>query len=89
MRKLALPLIIVAALGLSGAAQAATTPAPHVVEGVIKALSAKADTLTLKSGSVFHLAKGLKIASYKIGEKVKITWTKVGKVYEATAVVIE
>jgi hypothetical protein len=86
MRKFALPLVILAGLAAATGAQAA---APSTVEGLIKSLNVKADTLTLKSGSVFKLAKGLKIASYKAGEKVKITWTKVGKVYEATAVVVE
>lgn len=86
MRKLALPLVIAAALAASSGAYAA---APSSVEGVIKAVNVKADTLTLMSGSVFKLHKGLKIAAYKVGEKVKITWTKAGKVYEATAVTVE
>ncbi len=88
MRKFVLPVVVAASLALSGAAFAAT-PAPQTVEGIIKALSAKHHTLTLKSGSVFELAKGLKISAFKVGEKVKVTWIKVGKVYEATAVVAE
>lgn len=86
MRKLALPLVIVAAIAASSGAYAAT---PASVEGVIKTINVKADTITLKSGSVFKLHKGLKIAAFKVGEKVKITWHKAGKVYEATAVMAE
>lgn len=88
MRKFVLPLILVASLGVSSMAMAATA-APSTTEGTIKALDAKAMTLTLNDGSVYGLAKTIKLASLKVGEKVKITWTKVGKVDEASAVVVE
>lgn len=88
MRKFVLPLILVASLGVSSMAMAATV-APSTTEGTIKALDAKAMTLTLADGSVYNLAKAIKIASLKVGEKVKITWTKVGTLDEASAVVVE
>lgn len=88
MRKFVLPLILVASLGVSSMAMAATV-APSTTEGTIKALDAKAMTLTLTDGSVYNLAKAIKIASLKVGEKVKITWTKVGTLDEASAVVVE
>ncbi len=88
MRKFVLPMILVASLGVSSMAMAATA-APSTTEGTIKALDAKAMTLTLNDGSVYDLAKSIKMASLKVGEKVKITWTKVGKVDEASAVVVE
>jgi Cu/Ag efflux protein CusF len=81
-------MILVASLGVSSMAMAATA-APSTTEGTIKALDAKAMTLTLNDGSVYDLAKSIKMASLKVGEKVKITWTKVGKVDEASAVVVE
>jgi len=86
MRKFVLPMILVASLGVSSMAMAAT---PSVTEGTIKALDAKAMTLTLNNGSVYGLAKTIKLASLKVGEKVKITWAKIGKVDEASAVVVE
>ena len=88
MRKFVLPMILVASLGVSSIAMAATA-APSTTEGTIKALDAKAMTLTLADGSVYGLEKSIKLASLKVGEKVKITWTKVGKVDEASAVVVE
>ena len=88
MRKLVLPLILVASLGASSMTMAATAAASTTV-GTIKALDAGAMTLTLADGSVYNLAKAIKIASLKVGEKVKITWTKVGKLDEASAVVVE
>ena len=85
MRKLVLPLILVASLGASSFAMAAVS----TTEGVIKSLDAKAMTLTLNSGTVYHLAKAIDISKLKAGAKVKVTWDKVGTVDEASAVVIE
>ena len=86
MRNVILPLILVASLGVSSIAMAA---APTVSEGTIKAMDAKALTLTLNNGSVYKLAKTIKLSSLKVGEKVKVTWSKVGKIDEASAVVAE
>jgi maltose-binding protein MalE len=88
MRKFVLPLILVASLGVSSMAMAATASAT-TTEGTIKALDAKAMTLTLNDGSVYGLAKTIKVASLKVGEKVKVTWSKIGKIDEASAVVAE
>ena len=88
MRKFILPMILVASLGVSSMAMAATAT-PSTTEGTIKALDSKAMTLTLNDGSVYGLAKTIKLAALKVGEKVKITWAKVGKVDEASAIVVE
>lgn len=88
MRNFVLPLILVASLGASSMAMAATAT-PTTTEGTIKALDAKAMTLTLVDGSIYNLAKTIKIASLKVGEKVKVTWSKVGAADEASAVVVE
>jgi Cu/Ag efflux protein CusF len=85
MRKFVLPLILVASLGASSMAMAAASTA----EGVIKSIDAKAMTLTLENGTVYQLAKTIKVATLKTGEKVKITWDKVGNANEASAVVVE
>jgi Cu/Ag efflux protein CusF len=86
MRKFALPLVLVASLSASSLAFAAT---PSTVEGAIKALDVKADTITLDSGAVYHLGKTIKIAEFKVGEKVKITFVKKGTALDASAVVAE
>ncbi len=85
MKTIALPLALVASLTLSSFALAAAATA----EGVIKSIDAKADTITLADGAVYHLAKTIKIASFKVGEKVKVTWEKSGTAMEASAVVVE
>lgn len=85
MKNFALPLALVASLTLSSLALAAAT----TTEGVIKSIDAKADTITLTDGVVYHLAKTIKIAAFKVGEKVKVTWEKTGKVNEASAVIAE
>jgi len=86
LRNFALPLVLVAALSASSLAFAAT---PSTVEGTIKAIDAKADTITLDNGAVYHLAKTIKIAEFKIGEKVKITFEKMGTDLDASAVVAQ
>lgn len=86
MRNFALPLVLVAALSASSLAFAAT---PSTVEGTIKAIDAKADTITLDNGAFYHLAKTIKIAAFKVGEKVKITFEQNGTMLDASAVIVE
>lgn len=86
MKAIVLGAALAASLALGSTAFAA---APATVEGMIKSLDVKADTLTLNTGAVFHLGKSVKLASLKAGEKVKITFKKVGNADEATAVVVE
>jgi curli biogenesis system outer membrane secretion channel CsgG len=87
MRKLALPLLIVVALGATSAMAATTTPttpakpavAPTVTNGMIKALSAKACTVTLDNKTTYYFAAKCDFSKLKVGEKVAITWTPKGK----------
>ena len=89
MRKFALPLMIVAALGASSAMAATTTAkpapakpvpaAPTVTDGTIKALSAKACTVTLDNKTTYYFAAKCDFSKLKVGEKVAITWTAKGK----------
>lgn len=72
---------LVATLATAGAALAA----PTVTMGTIKALDAKAHTVTLADGSVYQLPKAIKAEAFRPGEKVKITWEMKGKAHEATA----
>ena len=85
MRKFILPLILVASFGASSMAMAAVSTSV----GVIKAIDAKTMTLTLNDGTVYGLAKTIKLSSLKAGEKVKITWDLLNGKHEATAVLVE
>ena len=87
MRKLALPLLIVAALSASSAMAATTpakpapkpAPAPTVTDGVIKSINAKAETVTLDNKTVYYFPAKFDLSKVKVGEKVAITWTAKGK----------
>ena len=54
-------------------------PAPTVTNGVIKALSAKACTVTLDNKTTYYFAAKCDFSKLKVGEKVAITWTAKGK----------
>jgi hypothetical protein len=84
MRKFVLPLILVASLGASSLAMAAASSA----QGTIKAIDAKALTLTLDNGTVYKLPASFKVADLKTGEKVKVTWQKMGTANDASAVTV-
>ena len=99
MRKFALPLLIVAALSASSAMAATTTAkpvtakpaAPTVTDGTIKAINAKAETVTLDNKTVYYFPAKFDLSKVKVGDKVAITWTAKGKkdmaskIEEATA----
>jgi len=78
MRKFLLPLALVATLATGTAAFAATNSA---TTGPIKAIDAKAHTVTLGK-TVYHFAKTVDLSAFKKGEKVTIT----GHVYKKTEV---
>jgi hypothetical protein len=98
MRKLALPLMIVAALGATSAMAATapakpamakpavTAPAPTVTNGTIKAINAKAETVTLDNKTVYYFPAKFDLSKVKVGEKVAITWTAKGKKDMASAI---
>lgn len=86
MRKPAIVLMSLVALGFSSAAFAATS---NVATGTIKSLDSKAMTLTLSNGQIYHLPRNFKLASLKAGEKVKVTWSMKGKDYDATAIAVQ
>lgn len=81
MRALLTSLTIISAISLSSAAFAAST-----TTGTIRAIDAKAMTLTLKDGSSYVLPAGFKNPGLKAGEKVTIAYEMVGKKHQATAV---
>lgn len=82
MRKMILPLVLVASFGASSMALAATS----VADGTIKSIDAKTSTFTLQDGKSYKLAPALKVADLKVGEHVKITYDMSGKTMQATKV---
>ena len=70
MRKLALSAALLAVAGLSTAALAADSTST----GAIKALDAKACTVTLDNSTVYHFDAKCDFSKLKVGEKVTITW---------------
>ena len=99
MRKLALPLMIDAALGATSAmaatapakpamaTPAVAAPAPTVTNGTIKAINAKAETVTLDNKTVYYFPAKVDLSKVKVGEKGAITWTAKGKKDMASAIV--
>lgn len=82
MRSKMIPLVLVASLSFGAAAFAAVTD----TSGTIKAIDAKAMTVTLADGTFYHLPAGFKLADLKVGEKVVVSWDAKGALKEATGI---
>ena len=72
--KLVSAMLLTAVLGFASASFAAGMAAT----GTIKAIDAKAMTVTMVDGAVYVLPEGFKIAYFKVGEKVALTWEQKG-----------
>jgi hypothetical protein len=83
MRKSVIAVASLAIISFSTAAFAATS---YDTSGTIRSLDSKAMTLTLSNGRIYHLPTGFKVASFKPGEKVKLTYSMKGKEYDASKV---
>lgn len=79
MRSILIPAALLISVAATGAFAADAT-------GAIKAVDAKAMTVTLEDGVVYKLPASVKADSLKVGEKVMVTFDKKGDVNEATAV---
>ena len=77
MRSLTIAATLAAVLGGASCAYAGTSV------GVIKAINASKDTITLKNGHTYAAAKTVKLSSFKAGEKVDVAYAtlkgKMGK----------
>jgi hypothetical protein len=82
MRKFLVPLMLIASIGASSVALAAGTMAT----GTIASMDAKACKVTLNNKEVYQFPAKCDLSKFKLGEKVSITYTVNGKVYEATAI---
>ena len=82
MRKYVLPLLLVASFGLSSAAMAA----PQTAAGAIKAIDAKACTVTLDNAAVYTFAAKCDFSKLTVGEKVTVTFDVKGTENDASAI---
>jgi Cu/Ag efflux protein CusF len=80
--KFASIIMLTATLGFASAALATATD----TVGTIKAIDAKALSVTLQDGIVYMLPKGVKLDGFKVGEKVSLMWEMKGAVHEATQI---
>jgi hypothetical protein len=71
MRKIITPAIVALSLAITPVAFAAEMN--HSLTGTIKALDAKACTVTIGT-RVIHFAEKCDFAKFKVGERVKLTW---------------
>jgi hypothetical protein len=69
------PAIALAAAVLIGAVSAASAAD---LTGTIKSIDATAKTVTLNNGDVFKWPSSFSAAGFKVGEKVKVTYTGTG-----------
>ena len=69
-----------ALLGVATAAYAA-----HAT-GTITNIDTMKHSVTLGKGQTFHVAKRVKLGSYKVGEKVTLIYSKYGKTMDARAI---
>ncbi len=73
---------IAAAALLGGASVALAADAT----GTIKSLDAAKDMVTLDNGSTYMAPKSVKLAAFKVGEKVMITYAKSGDKMDITSI---
>ncbi len=76
MRKIALSMLVLASIGASSVAMAATAPAvtTETATGAIKSLDVKACTVTLDTDAVYKFKAKCDFSSLKVGEKVTVTY---------------
>jgi len=81
MQKLILPALTAALVTVATVASAAD------MTGTIKSLDPGKDTMTLDNGKVLSLPSTVKIAGFKVGEKVKVTYSQSHNKMDVSAVV--
>ncbi len=84
MRALFASVVVVSALSMAPAAFAA----PLTMSGTVKSYDTSAKMLKLTNGDSFVIPASFKDPGIKVGEKVKVTYTKMGTKLEADTVTI-
>jgi Cu/Ag efflux protein CusF len=80
MRVIFAALVAASLIGAAGAAYAADAT------GTIKTLDAAKNIVTLDNGATYDIATGVSLSGFKVGEKVKVTYTQSGKMMDASAI---
>lgn len=81
MKKLIIPAVAATLVALVSSANAASAT------GTIKSIDATKDTVALSDGSVYSVPPSVKIAQFKVGQKVTVMYVKHNGKMEASGVV--
>ena len=54
--------------------------------GAIKSIDTAKDMITLDNGSTYMVPKSVKLSDFKVGEKVTVSYSVMGKDMDATAI---
>jgi Cu/Ag efflux protein CusF len=79
MRKILIPAVATALFAAVSIANAADAT------GVIKSIDTVKDTVTLADGATYSAPASMKLSSYKVGQKVAITYTQSNGKMEVSA----
>jgi hypothetical protein len=85
--KIVSAVLIVATLGLSGAAMATPNVGVQQDVGFITAVDVADKTVTLSSGVTYQLPGGFDIKSFNEGQKVAVSYDQIGGSLLATTIV--
>ena len=88
MRGIVFPAVI-ATLAATVVATAPLAFAANETTGIVKALDAKAHTLTLDGGAIYYLPAKFSEPGLRAGEKVSVVWNMENGKREASSVMIE
>ncbi|MGV8986988.1 MAG: DUF1344 domain-containing protein [Cypionkella sp.] len=59
---------------------------PAVASGTIKSINTKHNYVVLSDGFKYHVPTSISLKSFKVGEKVSVTFTMKGKAHEVSAI---
>jgi hypothetical protein len=76
--------------GLAGAALTTTEASGHAYAaepiGTIKSVDMVKDSITLDNGSTYFAPRSVKLSDFKLGEKVRVSYTKSGAALDITSI---
>lgn len=77
---------ILATMALAGLTMASAAFAATTTVGTIKAINETAPSVTLSDGTVYTLTKDMKLADFKVGDKISVQWEMNGTAHEVIAI---
>ncbi|MCX7645221.1 MAG: DUF1344 domain-containing protein [Rhodobacteraceae bacterium] len=81
MHRKVLPIALVAALALSGAALAASA-----TEGAVKSINLTEHSVTLDNGTTYYFPDGTDLSGFRVGDRVSVHWTMKDSRHEADTI---